>query len=36
MDVSTIARFEPEKYELLLKNCTSERLPTKVYFNKGL
>lgn len=37
MDVSTLARFEPESYDRLVKMHGDGRpLPNKVYFNKGL
>lgn len=33
---TTLQRWEPENYELLKKNCKSDKLPTYLYFNKGL
>jgi hypothetical protein len=35
LDVSTLARFEPEQYEKL-KKTVGEGSISKVYFNKGL
>lgn len=34
--VSTLQRWEPENYELLLKNCEGKDIPKYLYFNKGL
>ncbi|KAL2720395.1 sideroflexin-2 [Vespula squamosa] len=34
--VSTLQRWEPENYELLLKNCEGKDIPMHLYFNKGL
>ncbi|KAG5316073.1 SFXN2 protein, partial [Pseudoatta argentina] len=33
---TTLQRWEPENYELLMKNCEGRKLPTYLYFNKGL
>ncbi|KYQ58391.1 Sideroflexin-2 [Trachymyrmex zeteki] len=33
---TTLQRWEPENYELLTKNCEGSKLPTYLYFNKGL
>jgi len=33
---TTLQRWEPENYELLMKNCEDSKLPTYLYFNKGL
>lgn len=33
---STLERWEPENYELLKKNCETKKIPTYLYFNKGL
>lgn len=36
LDVSTLARFEPEQFEKLKKTVGDNTIPQKVYFNKGL
>ena len=36
LDVSTLARFEPERFEQLKQTLGNAELPSKVYFNKGL
>ncbi|XP_018328380.1 sideroflexin-2 [Agrilus planipennis] len=33
---STLMRWEPDQYEILVKNCEGSNIPEKVYFNKGL
>lgn len=35
MKTSTLALLEPKSYEQLKKNCP-DKLPERVYFNKGL
>ena len=37
LDVSTLARFEPESYKKLVQTLGPDQpLPNKIYFNKGL
>lgn len=33
---TTLQRWEPDNYELLKKNCEDGKIPTYLYFNKGL